>query len=144
MHPKHLLLKEGILKEFSIRKAFSNTQFEKLCNQLSQTCKTQKEFQKKLNEKIVYIDHSKIPGSIPLTEGERQNALFNKIINELVPYLCEYNLNEDDVYRISHALEYCFKNKEIPWFRFFNEDGTYKSDENDDDVDDSESNDFLS
>jgi 4-hydroxy 2-oxovalerate aldolase len=44
--------------------------------------------------------------------------------------------NSTDIDIISKQVEYCFKNKEIPWFRFFNEDGTYKSDENDDDADD--------
>jgi len=136
MRFKHLLLSHGILKEFSIRKVITHKQFERMCNSISKTCKTQKEFETKFNEKCSHIDISKIPGSIPETPGDKLNDQYNKITHEILMFLIENKLNEEDLYKIFNALNYAFSNKEMPYFRFFNDDGSPLEDEDRDDGDD--------
>lgn len=133
---KHLLLKHGILKQFSIRKAISAQKLSQVCKKIAATCNTTSEFENKVRDIVERIDLRSIPGTIPLSDGEKKNNFLNVITNNILNYIASQKLPEEDVMMVLNALAYTIEKKDLPYFEFYNEDGTPAMNDSDEDESD--------
>lgn len=138
MLEKHLLIKHSILKQFSIRKSISAKALKSVCKKIALNCSSEQEFNEKVRHVVSSIDPLSVPGTIPLSDFEKRNNFLNVVTHNIINYLTTQKTNEDEIGMILDAIEYSIKNKEVPFFDFFDEDGKPNSSGNRSDDDESE------
>lgn len=135
MSENHLLLKHGILKEFSIRQIVPSKQLQETCRKIANSSKTKKEFDKKIKKYLMDINPNIIPGTIPLSEGELKNNKLNIITHNILNYFINQNIPTEEVLMVLNAIAYVMEHKTIPYFEFYNESGKSNDLDSDENID---------
>lgn len=140
MNDKHLLIKHGILKEFSINKSLSNVKLNNYLKKLSSTCKTKKEFDDKVKKLLLNINADSVPGTIPKTEADLRNEHLNNITQYITQLFIKNNIHSSEVFMVLQALMYVFDSmsKSNSWFEFYDKDGNKSFGQDDQSLDEEE------
>lgn len=134
---KHLLIKYGVLRQFSIRKSVSAKKLSIACKKLALTCKSESEFKDKVRSIIEDINPASVPGTIPISEGEKKNNYLNVVTNNIIQYFLNQRVKSDEIIMVLNAIAYAVENDTVPFFEFYDDDGNPTDDLDDDDSDES-------
>jgi hypothetical protein len=126
MNERHLLIKHGVLKEFSIRQVVPTKKLRDTCKKLALDCKTKQEFDDKIKQCILNINPMSVPGTIKFSDSEIKNNKLNIFTQNIINYFSSQKIPADEIYMILNAIAYSFHHKTLPYFEFYDESGKAK------------------
>ena len=122
----HLLQREGIIKNFSIRRKVSDEELKKLYAKIRASCKSNQEAQRKMEQSFQIKNMSIIPGIIVPTNKEKRNREIEEYAEGLAEFIAGNKMSPKEIQHFLNLAAYLASDGDDSFF-----DGCEDDDEED-------------